>query len=123
MQTYTTMTANEGRAPQTVRTGRRRTGLRVATGFAILGGMLFGGGYFWVTAIAVNNEAGYYGSSWKTYPIGPGLGVFITGSVIVFCALLAIRCVRDRNCGGHRGGRDSRKASNPSTLSSALREA
>lgn len=85
------MTVNEEPVQQPARGKRGRVALRIATGFAILGAVLSAGGYFWVTAVAVNNEAGYYGSQWKTYPIGPGLAAFITGVVILFGALLTIR--------------------------------
>jgi hypothetical protein len=63
----------------------------VATGFAILSGLLAALGYFAVGVLeqAYTNDADV--SHWNVAAIDPGLAEFVAGSVVLFAALLTIR--------------------------------
>ena len=67
------------------------TARRVALGITVLGGLVAAGGFFWVAAIAAARAHPYADSPWDRVSPGPGLTVFVIGSVMLLGALIWIR--------------------------------
>ena len=64
----------------------------IIIGIAVLGGLIAAGGYVWVHAISADNSLA---------STAPGVAVFLTGSVIVLGALIAVRARTHPDAGGH----------------------
>jgi hypothetical protein len=66
-------------------------GLKVVLGFAIPGGVVAAGGFFWVATIAAAHAHPFVDSPWDRVSTGPGLTAFVIGSVALLGALMWIR--------------------------------
>jgi cytochrome bd-type quinol oxidase subunit 2 len=73
----------------------------VATGFAILGGLLSLGGYFAVAAVEQAYMNAVDVSHWNASSLDAGITVFIVGSVVLLVAVLIVR----RNTRARSGAR------------------
>jgi hypothetical protein len=83
----------DGVRPATAEPGGRRRHIfvGVATGFAILSGLLAAMGYFTVAALEQDYTNDADVSHWNAAAIDAGVAEFIVGSVILLAALLTIR--------------------------------
>jgi hypothetical protein len=83
----------DGARPATAASGGRRRHIivGVATGFAILSGLLAAMGYFAVAALEQDYTNDTDVSRWNAAAIDAGVAEFIVGSVILLAALLTIR--------------------------------